>query len=80
VLGGKLYIIGGENFQGEIGGFTHGVEAYNPMTNTWSNPASMSVERAALAAGTAMLNAEARIFAVGGRAGPALQTNEMFTR
>jgi N-acetylneuraminic acid mutarotase len=62
VLGGKLYILGGQSNQQVFAMVT----AYDPGTNTWSTKAPMSVRREMLAAGTITAFGNSKIVALGG--------------
>ena len=65
VLGGKLYVIGGDRYD-------NGVETvditivYDPATNTWTRRASLPNARAQMAATKVFLNGQPRIELVGG--------------
>jgi hypothetical protein len=70
-IGGKLQIIGGRN--GNT--YLNTVEAYDPLTNSWSNRASMPTGRASFGVGAI----SGFLYAVGGRdIGSALSTNERY--
>jgi N-acetylneuraminic acid mutarotase len=65
VLGGKLYVIGGDRYD-------NGVETvditivYDPVTDTWTRRASLPNARAQMAATNVFLNGQPRIELVGG--------------
>jgi N-acetylneuraminic acid mutarotase len=59
-VNGKIYAIGGDPAAG--GGYLNTVEAYDPISNSWSTAASMPTARAGLAA--AAVNG--KVYAIGG--------------
>jgi hypothetical protein len=72
VVGGRLHVIGGRN--GDT--YLKAVEAYDPVTDTWSVRAAMPTVRAGL--GVGMINS--LVYAVGGRRSTSvLATNERYT-
>lgn len=72
VVNGILYVLGGDNSTGIVAI----VEAYDPLTDTWTTASPMPTARTALAA--AVVNGV--LYAVGGAGGgPYLATNEAFT-
>jgi N-acetylneuraminic acid mutarotase len=71
-VGGKLYVVGGNNGSGAAIGR---VDMYDPVTNTWSTLASMPTPR--MNAGAAFLGG--KLYVVGGKSGPAyLNTVEVY--
>ncbi|MCY2987413.1 MAG: PKD domain-containing protein [Planctomycetota bacterium] len=60
---GMIYAIGGYNRADGIGGVVDTVERFDPIGNSWSTVASMSMPRYNLAAAT---GADGRIYAIGG--------------
>merc|ERR1712091_667191 len=62
VVDGKLYALGGENFDGSV---LDTVEVYDPAANTWDTVAPMPTARGSLAAGVV----GGKLYALGGNAG-----------
>jgi hypothetical protein len=73
-VNGILYVMGGLTNIGGVNVYLASVEAYNPVTNTWTPKAPMPTARANLA--TVVVNGI--IYAVGGWNGTALATVEAY--
>jgi len=65
VVLGKIYIIGGQSFDGNVFPRLSSVEMYDPITDTWLSKAQLPSPREALS--TAVVNE--KIYAIGGRFG-----------
>jgi N-acetylneuraminic acid mutarotase len=74
VFQGKLYIIGGQ----EGGKPLRTVQAYDPVSDTWSTSTSMPTARMAAAAARVILSGQPQILTVGGTALNPLKTNEAY--
>lgn len=62
---GRIYVIGGFN---SVGGVVGSVERYDPTTNTWSLISSMSLS-VARRDHSSVIDAQGRIYVIGGRSG-----------
>ena len=69
VLGGKLYVMGGERYNATRGWEKLDVTiAYDPATDAWTRRASLPSPRSGVAASTILLNGKQRIELLGGNA------------
>ena len=76
VVAGKLYVAGGHDFSGDSLVLRANLEAYDPITNTWTTKAAMPTSRAHF--GTAEVGGT--IYAIGGDAAAGvIGINEAFT-
>jgi hypothetical protein len=66
---GTIYAIGGEAFNGTNGYTSYEVDAFNPISKTWSTVPSLPAARQALAAAT---GPDGTIYALGGQTVPVL--------
>jgi N-acetylneuraminic acid mutarotase len=67
VLGGKLYVIGGQRYNPSLGlEILDKTIAYDPATDRWTPVATLPIPRTGLAATTVLLNGKQRIELVGG--------------
>lgn len=64
VTNGQIYVIGGQN-NGSTPTYYSTVQAYNPLTNSWTTKASMPTARSGLAA----VVVDGKIYAIGGEDG-----------
>ncbi len=64
VLGGKIYVIGGDNWDGGLGSGT--VEQFDPTSNTWTSELAMPVARSFAAAVTTGTTLGTQVVVVGG--------------
>ena len=74
VVNGKIYVIGGTTGNPNSAGATSIVEAYDPVTDTWTRKADMPTARWGLA--TSAVNG--KIYAIGGNSGGAIGTVEEY--
>jgi N-acetylneuraminic acid mutarotase len=68
-LNGKIYVIGGHDYQ--TNNTFRKVEVYDPVTNTWSTKADMPTPRSSLAA----VEFNGKIYAIGGNGSGAVHLN-----
>jgi len=70
VLGGKLYVMGGQRYNAERDAYDtlDKIIVYDPTTNLWTTRASMPSPRFDISGSTVKLNGQARIEVVGGNA------------
>jgi N-acetylneuraminic acid mutarotase len=68
VLGGKLYVVGGNRRNGDAVQTLDLTSVFNPTTNVWSQRARLPSPRAGIAGTTVKLNGTSRIEVIGGPA------------
>ena len=68
VLGGKLYVMGGNRRNGDVVETLNLTSVFDPMTNVWSQRGPLPSPRAGIAGTTVMLNGTPRIEVIGGAA------------
>lgn len=76
-LQGQLYVIGGRDDVSTI----QSVQAYDPVTNTWSNKAPIPIGRSSAAAARVIYGGQPRILVVGGvrNDGEILKSTKVYT-